>query len=107
MIFISVTIDAATIFDQEIIDSVPTNHEELKVEFQDDKKSAWKSKNNIYIWKQIVIYKFIQIKLTILECGKSKSERELETVKQVVGTDTDIDKVGVTSKVYTVYINFV
>ena len=106
MIFISVTIDAATIFDQEIIDSVPTNHEELKVEFQDDKKSAWKSKNNIYIWKQIVIYKFIQLKLTILECGKSKSERELETVKQVVGTDTDIDKVGVTSKVYIVYINF-
>ena len=106
MIFISVTIDAATIFDQEIIDSVPTNDEELKVEFQDDKKSAWKSKNNIYIWKQIVIYKFI-LQLTILECGKSKSERELETVKQVVGTDTDIDKVGVTSKVYIVYINYV
>ena len=74
------------------------------MEFKDDKKSAWKSKNNIYIWKQIVIYKFI-LQLTILECGKSKSERELETVKQVVGTDTDIDKVGVTSKVYIVYIN--
>ena len=72
------------------------------MEFKDDKKSAWKSKNNIYIWKQIVIYKFIQLKSTILECGKSKSERELETVKQVVGTDTDIDKVGVTSKVFIV-----
>ena len=34
---------------QEIIDYVTTNHRELKVEFKDDKKSAWKSKNNIYI----------------------------------------------------------
>ena len=32
------------------------------------------------------------MKLSILDCGKSKSVRELETVKFVVGTDEDIDK---------------
>ena len=34
--------------------------------------------------------------LSILDCGKSKSAREAETVNFVVGTDEDIDKVGVT-----------
>ena len=36
------------------------------------------------------------MKLSILDCGKSKSVREAETVNFVVGTDEDIDKVGVT-----------
>ena len=37
------------------------------------------------------------MKLTILDCGKSKSVREAETVvNHVVGTNEDIDKVGVT-----------
>ena len=36
------------------------------------------------------------MKLSILDCGKSKSVREAETVNFVVGTNEDIDKVGVT-----------
>ena len=40
------------------------------------------------------------MKLTISDCGKSKSEREADTVNQVVGTDADIDKVGFTHKEY-------
>ena len=75
--------------------SAITNDRELRVEFK-NKKEAWKSKHNIYIWKQTVIDKFTQLKLSILDCGKSKSVREAETVNFVVGTDEDIDKVGVT-----------
>ena len=38
------------------------------------------------------------MKLTILDCGKSKSKREEESarMRRAVGTDADIDKVGVT-----------
>ena len=37
------------------------------------------------------------MKLSIPDCGKSKSVREAETVvNHVVGTNEDIDKVGVT-----------
>merc|ERR1712129_411747 len=46
----------------------PTNHKELRVEFQEDKKTAWKN------------------------CGKSKSKREEESARQVIGTDADINK---------------
>ena len=73
--------------------SAITNDKELRVEFK-NKKEAWKSKHNIYILT--VIDKFTQLKLSILDCGKSKSVREAETVNFVVGTDEDIDKVGVT-----------
>ena len=73
--------------------SAITNDRELRVEFK-NKKEAWKSKHNIYILT--VIDKFTQLKLSILDCGKSKSVREAETVNFVVGTDEDIDKVGVT-----------
>ena len=72
--------------------SAITNDGELRVEFK-NKKEAWKSKHNIYILT--VIDKFTQLKLSILDCGKSKSVREAETVNFVVGTDEDIDKVGV------------
>ena len=75
--------------------SAITNDRELRVVFK-NKKTAWKSKHNIYIQKQTVIDKFTQLKLSILDCGKSKSAREAETVNFVVGTDEDIDKVGVT-----------
>ena len=75
--------------------SANTNDGELRVEFK-NKKEAWKSKRNIYIQKQTIIDKFTQLKLSILDCGKSKSVREAETVNFVVGTDEDIDKVGVT-----------
>ena len=41
-----------------------------------------------------VIDKLIKLKLIIPDCGKSKSEREKETVNHVVGSDEIIDKVG-------------
>ena len=71
-----------------------TNHKELRVEFQKDKKTAWKSKKERY--KGAVIDKFIQLNLFFLDCGKSKSKREEESARQVKGTDADIDKVSVT-----------
>ena len=46
----------------------PTNHKELRVEFKKDKKTAWKN------------------------CGKSTSKRERESVQQVNGVKTTIDK---------------
>ena len=71
----------------------PTNHKKLKVEFQNNKKNAWKSKKERY--KGAVIDKFIQLNLFFLDCGKSKSKREEESARQVKGTDADIDKVRV------------
>ena len=35
-----------------------------------------------------------KLQLFILDCGKSKSKREEESVQQVIGGDTTIDKVG-------------
>ena len=70
-----------------------TNHKELRVEFQKDKKTAWKSKKGRY--KGAVIDKFIQLNLFFLDCGKSKSKREEESARQVIGTDADINKVRV------------
>ena len=63
------------------------------MEFQKDKKTAWKSKKDIY--KGAVIDKFIQLNLFLLDCGKSKSKREEESARQVIGTDADINKVRV------------
>ena len=71
----------------------PTNHKELRVEFQKDKKTAWKSEKDIS--KGAVIDKFIQWNLFFLDCGKSKSKREEESARQVIGTDADINKVRV------------
>ena len=68
-----------------------TNHKELRVEFQKDKKTAWKSKKDI----REVIDNFIQLNLFFLDCGKSKSKREEESARQVIGTDADINKVRV------------
>merc|ERR1712008_159423 len=62
-----VTTDADSISEQKIIDSLLTNHIEIRVEFK-DKKTAWKN------------------------CGKSKSKREEETAYEVVGNDEDIDE---------------
>ena len=45
--------------------------------------------------KETVNDRFIQLNLFILDCGKSKSKREEETVNQVIGTDEVIDKVGI------------
>ena len=57
-ILISVTTDADSISDQKIIDSLPTNHIEIRVEFK-DKKTAWKSKN--YITRRLFLDKFLKI----------------------------------------------
>ena len=53
-----------------------------------------------YIYLKENCYKLTLTQLTISDCGKSKSEREADTVNQVVGTDADIDKVGFTHKEY-------
>ena len=70
----------------------PTDHMELRVEFQKDKKTAWTSKKDIREMLSTISYNWIYF---FLDCGKSKSKREEESARQVIGTDADINKVRV------------
>ena len=66
VVLISETTDAATIFDPKIIDSIPPNHKELKVEFN-DKKTAWKSKNKTYTLTKGLPIIYVVSKLAIFD----------------------------------------